>query len=248
MNKVFELSIETFTSCDNKIPHDLFIYWGNTTHFLKELPKMYNYLSEVEKNRADKFKCNVARESYIISHYMLRKKIADSLGIPSYEVYFKYEAMRKPSIPEFDIDFNLSHSKNYFCFGIAKKKCSQIGVDIEKIEYLRDMNDIVNNYFHPEEKKYIKERTLTNTEKLIRFYEIWTRKEAFLKMIGIGIVTDLRKINLSPKSRILSIEGTLEFPDCNGKVSIYTWITNEFVLSISSNLKGIPKLSELNNI
>ena len=89
--------------------------------------------------------------------------------------------------------FNISHSGNYVIVGFSE---SNIGIDIELMD-----NKNIDSFiplFHPNEQKFIND----SPDKKNAFYEIWTRKEAFLKAKGIGITKGLRKGDLS-KSKVL---------------------------------------------
>ncbi len=248
MENLFEISINVIKPSNKKLSSDLSLFYGNTKEFSLNTAMMYAKISTMEQKRADKFIFASDRENYIISHYILNKQLSKTLGIPIESLSINFENNRKPFIANSLIDFNLSHSKNYYCFGIIETMHGQIGVDIEKIEELRDLDSIVNNYMHVDEKKYINESTLTSKEQLIRFYEIWTRKEAFLKMIGIGIITNLKEINMSPDNKIISAKYMQNINMPFNKITICTQITDEFVMSISSNLSDIPKYIKINNM
>ncbi len=96
-------------------------------------------------------------------------------------------------------EFNKPYLKNGPCFSISHSGkfvivafCEQfeIGIDIEEIKEI----DIkaVSSYLHIEEIKYLN----NNNYKMELFYNIWTRKEAFLKANGSGIVSGIDKISV----------------------------------------------------
>ena len=89
-----------------------------------------------------------------------------------------------------DYYFNISHSKNYWCLGIHNSK---IGVDIEK---RRSINERMRRRILSEgEDPYRGE--LLNT---------WVLKEAYVKMLGVGLSLDLRKILISDILKSCRIE------------------------------------------
>jgi phosphopantetheine--protein transferase-like protein len=61
-------------------------------------------------------------------------------------------------------------------------------VDVERIDDEFEYLPIVQHFFTQEEKRYIRQ---SKAESRKRFYEIWTRKEAFLKAVGTGITENL---------------------------------------------------------
>jgi 4'-phosphopantetheinyl transferase len=74
--------------------------------------------------------------------------------------------------------FNISHSGDWvvFCYGD-----DWVGIDIEKRE-AGDYHEILK-CFHPEEQQFIN----ASADKQKSFYNIWVKKEAFLKASGTGI-------------------------------------------------------------
>jgi 4'-phosphopantetheinyl transferase len=83
-------------------------------------------------------------------------------------------------------EFNISHSGHYVVVAFSDQ---EVGVDIEEVTYF-EVNDI-SCYLHTEEINYI-ENSANSTE---AFFKLWTRKEAFLKAIGKGIVNGLKNEN-----------------------------------------------------
>lgn len=83
-------------------------------------------------------------------------------------------------------EFSISHSGDYVAVAFSDKK---IGIDIEKLTEFDLMS--VLDYLHPEEAAYVE--SASNAEGA--FYKVWTRKEAYLKAIGKGIVEGLDNEN-----------------------------------------------------
>lgn len=91
-----------------------------------------------------------------------------------------------------NLDFNFAHTDGAILCGITL--CGKVGVDIEVVEDAP--YEIMDEVFCDEEKQYI---NLGDGDKNQRFYEMWTAKEAFTKCIGIGLVTDIKSINMIEK-------------------------------------------------
>lgn len=91
--------------------------------------------------------------------------------------------------------FNISNNKDYIAIAIHNKS---IGIDIE---YLRkDKQDLVMRYFHPMEQRYLFEN---KDDYDWAFTQLWTIKEAFVKMKATGIDDNFSKEDLSPKIFVL---------------------------------------------
>jgi 4'-phosphopantetheinyl transferase len=82
--------------------------------------------------------------------------------------------------------FNISHSGDYVVVGFSDQ---EIGTDIEKVTTF----DIASalDYLHPREAEFIK--SASSQEEV--FFKVWTRKEAYLKAIGKGIIDGLNNEN-----------------------------------------------------
>ena len=91
------------------------------------------------------------------------------------------------------IKFNLSHSKEYLVFVIGKG--FDVGIDIEKIMEHKHYTSISKKYFSNIEDKYIE-------NDLYRFLKIWTRKESFIKCLGLSI-SNLIKMPKLIKNKIV---------------------------------------------
>ena len=93
----------------------------------------------------------------------------------------------KPHIPEEQfgskVHINLSHSANLIACAISA--AGRIGIDLEKVRPLQDLDGIATRFFSAPEYRLI---TLAEaSEKLGLFYTIWTLKESFIKAVGKGL-------------------------------------------------------------
>ena len=82
----------------------------------------------------------------------------------------------KPHIPERpDFHYNLSHSGNWVVIAFGE---TPVGVDVEKIRQDTDTDALARRFFAPQEQRFLKESASDERQ---RFFEIWTKKESFLK-------------------------------------------------------------------
>lgn len=91
--------------------------------------------------------------------------------------YFKF-------LPDFH--FNVSHADGLTVITVAE---SEVGIDAEKLREA-DLR-IADRRFLKTERDYIFE-----TDSNRRFFEVWTKKEAFLKYKGTGISGGLDSVNV----------------------------------------------------
>jgi 4'-phosphopantetheinyl transferase len=99
--------------------------------------------------------------------------------------FWDRDVFDKPFINGWD-SFNISHSGDYVVFC---HDTSLIGVDIEIMQDI-DIQSLLS-FLHPEERVFIEESKNTK----FAFYNIWVKKEAFLKAVGIGITKGLHLHN-----------------------------------------------------
>lgn len=102
---------------------------------------------------------------------------------------FKIGKYGKPYLLNYrDFQFNISHTKNALVVAVSDKS---VGIDIEKIKAV-DFK-IAERFFVHEELSYIIEnKDLQNK----RFFEVWTKKEAYIKCIGKGLSIPLNQFNV----------------------------------------------------
>ena len=93
------------------------------------------------------------------------------------------------------IQFSVSHSGRLATIAVDD---SPVGLDVEKKPDESRLK-IAGRFYHPGEQAYVAD----SVDKCRAFCEIWTRKEAYLKMTGEGISTDLSAFNTAapPLSR-----------------------------------------------
>ena len=153
-------------------------------------------LSTQDLATVDKFKFDKDRKRFIISRYFLRTLLADYLGTPTKEIRIITNHYGKPELDstiQKNIQFNISHSGHFILFAINLN--NEIGIDIEKIDGTINHLEIAENYFSNDEIRLLK-KTGKKEDMIKNFYYIWTRKEALLKAIGIGLLPDLKKISV----------------------------------------------------
>jgi len=136
--------------------------------------KMYNDLNILDKNKIDKIINTNNKKLSILSKYLLKTILSQKYHLDYNNIY--YNGNGKPLIK--GVYFNISHSNNYVVLVFSNNK---IGIDIEKIREV-DLN--ISNYFCTDkEKDYI----LKSNNKYKSLFEIYTLKEAYIKMLGTNL-------------------------------------------------------------
>lgn len=108
-------------------------------------------------------------------------QLLEGLSVPLSPSYI-YGKRGKPYFRDIPLFFNLSHSGDYVACVVSEH---EVGVDIQKQKAVREQQ-ISNRFFHEKEKEWL--AGLSEKERAAGFFCLWTRKEAYGKMTGEGIV------------------------------------------------------------
>lgn len=92
------------------------------------------------------------------------------------------------------IFFSVSHSGNWWgCLMAAE----QVGFDLEVIRNRKNYEGIAARFFTEEEHQYVMRNGIFG------FFEIWVRKEAYVKYLGTGLSEGLRTFSVATKESLL---------------------------------------------
>ena len=127
------------------------------------------------------------RKLGLYAELLVRSQINESLGLGNDRIVFEKQEHGKPYLkgnPEFY--FSLSHTKN--AIAAAFSEC-EVGVDLERVKAI-DCR-VAKRAFSPKEQTHV----LSHQNKDLAFYEVWTRKEAYLKWTGTGLSAPLNSFD-----------------------------------------------------
>lgn len=163
----------------------------------KNYSPLISILSTDEIHRYHSYKDKKAQYIFLVSHIALRLILGKSYDVHPKKLVFEFNKYGKPYLKRRDnLYFNLSHSTKRACI---IESDVEVGIDIE---YIQDFNyeEIINSFFSDNERQIILHRQ-NKKQKLIRFFEIWTQKEALLKCVGTGLVKNIEDINVEYLNR-----------------------------------------------
>jgi 4'-phosphopantetheinyl transferase len=178
------------------LQNEVHIWAVDLDHLKLPCNEAVQMLPEFEKKKSERFRFELLKTRYIKGHYLLRALLGMYLGIDFFNQEFHINKYGKPSLKntqaEDSIYFNMSNSENT-CICVFRQH-GDIGVDVEKIYDMTNMDSIVERFFSPSEN--IKFCSLPEQSRKISFFKYWTRKEALLKGIGVGLSFPLHKIDV----------------------------------------------------
>lgn len=136
------------------------------------LQKVLSYRQNI-----DKFLC---AKSFVMLEDVLNK----SFGLVKCPE-FSYESHGKPYFRDYpEIFFNISHCHKGIACAVMDKP---VGIDIEEIQFDENLAKVI---FSPAELEAIR----SAEDQAVKFTELWTRKESFLKLTGEGLRNDMKDV------------------------------------------------------
>jgi 4'-phosphopantetheinyl transferase len=163
-----------------------------------ERARLHDALAPAERDRAERFASAQLRDRYIVARGRLRCVLGACLDREPAEVGIIAGRYGKPELADraagSDWCFNVSHSFDKGLIAIARAR--EVGVDLECVRADTPVEQIADVAFSPREAAVL--RALPSETRKSTFFQWWTRKEAYLKARGIGLLDDLREVGVPP--------------------------------------------------
>ena len=142
---------------------------------LINLAYLESTLSDDEIARSARFRYLPVRRYFILARGALRMISSQYLDCDPREIVFSYGEHGKPFVsqPKTAIQFNLSHSNDLAVVAFANN--IEVGIDIEIIRPIVEMEIIVANHFSPLERTQFER--FPDDLKATVFFNSWTRKK-----------------------------------------------------------------------
>ena len=187
------------------------LWWFSLSVDDHTLASLSALLSPTEMARANRFRFDHHRRRYQIAHGVLRILLANHLHCSPAAIAFTYSERGKPAIADHcqpqGLQFNLSHSEDLGIVGISCDRL--IGVDVEYVRDMDNLDSLVKRFFCAEEYQYFQQATPQEQQQI--FFQLWTAKEAYLKATGAGLAGGLDQVQLSMSPlKFQSLPGNIE--------------------------------------
>lgn len=156
----------------------------------EQFESWYAMADRERQKKCDAYHSREDRLRAIAGDHLARMGIAARCGVKPDSICFARTADGKPYAVDLDIHFNISHSGSFVFCAVSDRS---VGIDVEQMRPVKAK--LTNKVCTPEELAYLMDadgwgETLTG-EAMVRFFRIWTTKEAYFKWAGTGI-TDLK--------------------------------------------------------
>jgi 4'-phosphopantetheinyl transferase len=151
------------------------------------------FLSEGERLRAGRLRSPRSAERFTVARGILRHLLGHYLASRPGRLVFTYGPHGKPELAgglQEQLSFNVSHSGGLVVFAVANG--FEVGVDIEEIHPVSDLEATASIFLSPDELAEFE--ALPADGKLERFFTVWTCKEAVSKAIGSGFTSPVKDI------------------------------------------------------
>lgn len=127
-----------------------------------------------------------SRVSRLCAHRLALEMLSRRTGLSMDALAIEADALGKPQVANADIQFNISHSGDFAACAVDDRP---VGIDIEALRLVRPA--LLSRVCCRAEQSYA---APAGTPDALRFFEVWTAKEALLKYRGTGICGDLREV------------------------------------------------------
>lgn len=170
---------------DKLASNNLILIKAYTDKLLEE--KLPPYLTKEEIKKSKDYKSEIAKINYLVSRAILNLALKGLLEKEIDDLTVRRDKNNKPYLENtIGLKFNISHTEGLVLLAFSKRK---VGIDVEKINFKFEFKDILENCFTRDE-------IINIDNNIISFYRYWTAKEAYLKCDGIGLIRNLKEIEI----------------------------------------------------
>lgn len=161
-------------------------------------PALWNELDADEAARAARFRFTRDRSLYVVAHGLLRRLLGRYTGRAAASLRFRLGPCGKPALlaqpgDGSPVAFSLSHSGDRIAIAVARERA--VGVDVERWSDEIVYDELAAFCFSPAERAAL--GALPAARKQRAFFAAWTRKEAYIKALGVGVARGLDYFDVS---------------------------------------------------
>lgn len=157
-------------------------------------------LSLAERSRLERSACGDAWRQYLVAHVLLRVTLSSLFPVEPAAWRFGFTRHGQPFIQQPEIIrppfFSLSHTRSLVACAVSLR--ARVGMDVERMSAGIELDDLGGYVLAEGEHAWWQRQPVE--VRLLRFYQFWTLKEAFLKGVGRGL-------GVSPASLAFELSG-----------------------------------------
>ena len=195
------------------LDHEAHIWKSTLTVEPAQLDYLTQLLAPDEVARSQRFRFPQHQRRFAAGRGILRTILGRYLDVSPDRLEFEYSPAGKPSLSSaigtasatLNLQFNLSHSQDLMLCVVSRDQ--PIGIDLEQLRPLADLEALTQRFFAIEEFRHICDFPVELRSQA--FLQYWTGKEAILKAAGTGLV-NLSEIELTPMNGTLQPVGSAQ--------------------------------------
>jgi 4'-phosphopantetheinyl transferase len=199
------------------------------------LRELAETISSDELERAERFHFQRDRDRFIARRGLLRELLGLELQTSPRGLLFSAGPFGKPALATPTqapppLHFSLAHSNGMAVFAVARE--AAVGVDVELVREIPELGGLVSTVFSRREQ--LQWQSLPEPQRLQTFFDVWTRKEAYLKGTGQGLQKPPQQIEVplcrcEPDQKLPVFDGGRQVPDW----SLLSFSAGSFALALA---------------
>lgn len=152
--------------------------------------KLLSQLPGSSQQKINKLKNRPDLQRSLLGEVIVRRALAKETKTPTNKIDIEKSEKGKPfMVGNKSQHFNISHSGNWVVVAMAEK---EVGVDVEKI---RPINFQIAKRFYSK-AEFAELNKMVGQGKLEFFFDLWTLKESYLKLLGKGLTKSLSSFTI----------------------------------------------------
>jgi len=184
---------------------DIHVWRADLDLPLASLARLEATLVAEERQRAARYHFPAHRDRWVAARGILRQIFSGYLCIDPAWVRFDYGAYGKPAVrgvDEHGLCFSLSHAGGLALYAVTLRR--RIGIDLELPRKGLDIERIAARQFSAAEASALAAQPAD--QRVEGFFRCWTRKEAYVKGLGLGLSRPLDRftVSLGPDPALLA--------------------------------------------
>ncbi|MFF3844555.1 4'-phosphopantetheinyl transferase family protein [Streptomyces sp. NPDC002328] len=178
------------------------VWWARLSGVRPGPAALTELLDPVERTRYEAISKPADRERFLAGCALSRIALSEPLGLPPAEIPLRRVCPRcggphgKPGLaaaPHADVGFSVTHSGDVV--GVAVGRGVAVGLDAEERDAALDVATVAPVALTDRELTALNAHPAT--ARAAAFLRTWTRKEAVLKALGVGLTVPLRRLEVS---------------------------------------------------
>jgi 4'-phosphopantetheinyl transferase len=173
-----------------------------------ELGRQRALLDREKARRLERFRRDEDFQRGLLGDLLIRSMISRHTGLDGQTLVFGAGPLGKPCLVEHpNVEFNMSHSGAWVVCALDR---APVGVDVEQIKPIEP--DLSRRFFSADEDRRL--RNIDAASRLEQFFMLWTLKESYAKMTGLGLALPLQEFSMVRSSTggfgVRTADGRLE--------------------------------------